>query len=454
MDFDGPIRMQWTPQPDMAVDNASLCRMRFQAPDQFPFGQGTFYPHSRNGLSFDNNHSMLHASQFANAGCPRSHPGMNLAGLPSVANMSVSYPPAILQIEPQNHYDTISEHGTNDHLMQSRDDFDYQHGTNLNSEYHGSYDSPDSDFTRASTPNDDDLLQQPYSLNSGDEMVVDKEQPYAQLIYQALLQADGNTMILKDIYDWFLRYTDKASGSETKGWQNSIRHNLSMNGAFEKVDQPGDDSRKGFMWRLTADALRDGVKSTTRYRSKQPNKRGSRAIPQPQRQASGAKGGQAARRSAHVKRSKRVYDYQRSDPYTARSGHTSCATGYHTDVSMPKPFTHPHPHSPYFNAEVEFAYNSPQGLPLAGDFGGSPHMSNHSMELFTSTQPFADPVQMRDASYILSPHGLGEPMFTNSPTPSADEPKTPTNQDAWDAELGLGAPCAMEGMSMYQDYAG
>lgn len=230
MDFDGPIRMQWTPQPDMAVDNASLCRMRFQAPDQFPLGQGTFYPHSRNGLSFDNNHSMLHASQFANAGCPRSHPGMTLAGLPSVANMSVSYPPAMLQIEPQNHYDTISEHGTNDHLMQSRDDFDYQHGTNLNSEYHGSYDSPDSDFTRASTPNDDDLLQQPYSLNSGDEMVVDKEQPYAQLIYQALLQADGNTMILKDIYDWFLRYTDKASGSETKGWQNSIRHNLSMNG--------------------------------------------------------------------------------------------------------------------------------------------------------------------------------------------------------------------------------
>lgn len=60
--------------------------------------------------------------------------------------------------------------------------------------------------------------------------MVDKEQPYAQLIYQALLQADGHTMILRDIYDWFVKYTDKATASETKGWQNSIRHNLSMNG--------------------------------------------------------------------------------------------------------------------------------------------------------------------------------------------------------------------------------
>jgi hypothetical protein len=37
-------------------------------------------------------------------------------------------------------------------------------------------------------------------------------------------------MILRDIYEWFKNNTDKASASETKGWQNSIRHNLSMNG--------------------------------------------------------------------------------------------------------------------------------------------------------------------------------------------------------------------------------
>ena len=63
-----------------------------------------------------------------------------------------------------------------------------------------------------------------------DRSPVDKEQPYAQLIYRALMAAPGRTMILRDIYDWFRVHTDKATDKETKGWQNSIRHNLSMNG--------------------------------------------------------------------------------------------------------------------------------------------------------------------------------------------------------------------------------
>jgi len=35
-------------------------------------------------------------------------------------------------------------------------------------------------------------------------------------------------MVLKDIYQWFIDNTDKAA-LDQKGWQNSIRHNLSMN---------------------------------------------------------------------------------------------------------------------------------------------------------------------------------------------------------------------------------
>jgi hypothetical protein len=59
---------------------------------------------------------------------------------------------------------------------------------------------------------------------------IDKELPYAQLIHRALLSAPNHTMVLRDIYAWFETYTDKAAHSETRGWQNSIRHNLSMNG--------------------------------------------------------------------------------------------------------------------------------------------------------------------------------------------------------------------------------
>lgn len=54
-------------------------------------------------------------------------------------------------------------------------------------------------------------------------------EPYAKLIWRALLSAPGHGMVLRQIYEWFIKHTDK--GDETsKGWQNSIRHNLSMNG--------------------------------------------------------------------------------------------------------------------------------------------------------------------------------------------------------------------------------
>lgn len=55
------------------------------------------------------------------------------------------------------------------------------------------------------------------------------DEPYAQLIYKALMQAPGHRMILRDIYEWFQRNTTKPQESGTNGWQNSIRHNLSMN---------------------------------------------------------------------------------------------------------------------------------------------------------------------------------------------------------------------------------
>lgn len=57
------------------------------------------------------------------------------------------------------------------------------------------------------------------------------DEPYAQLIYRAFMSTPNKSMTLQEIYQWFRENTDKAK-SEGKGWQNSIRHNLSMNGVF------------------------------------------------------------------------------------------------------------------------------------------------------------------------------------------------------------------------------
>ena len=55
-----------------------------------------------------------------------------------------------------------------------------------------------------------------------------QDEPYAKLIWRAFKSVPTNSMTLQDLYQWFRENTFKAKG-EGKGWQNSIRHNLSMN---------------------------------------------------------------------------------------------------------------------------------------------------------------------------------------------------------------------------------
>ena len=75
-----------------------------------------------------------------------------------------------------------------------------------------------------------------------------------------------------------------------------------------------EESKKGYIWVLEQSALEEGVKSTTRYRKHNFNKKiCKQESPAPQRQRSGAKGGKAARKTAKVRR------FTRSDePKTVR----------------------------------------------------------------------------------------------------------------------------------------
>jgi hypothetical protein len=207
--------------------------------------------------------------------------------------------------------------------------------------------------------------------------------------------------------------------------------------AFEKVDQPGEESRKGFMWRLTEEAIREGVKSTTRYRSKQPNKRAQRTQhPQPQRQASGAKGGQAARRSANMKRSKRIHDHNRNEPYISRS----VPAAFDPCYSINAPILY----APYYTSDL---YTSPH---VNNDYV-SPHLGN-GLEVFPPAQLYTG-LPGGDA-YVLA-QSPREPLFTNSPTPSADEPRTPMSQDAWNEDAGIiGTQCSFVEKMPYQEYSG
>jgi len=268
------------------------------------------------------------------------------------------------------------------------------------------------------------------------------------------------------------------------------------------------------MWRLTESAIKEGVKSTTRYRSKQPNKRGghrSAHHPHPQRQISGAKGGKAARLSSRLRsRRDRLLDAPyRSDAvqshimptiyenrfspesgasFTPSSYHSSPVSDvgsyeyFHTNINMGFNMNMPNletgnfsPHSPSFvtsphtrgytrqeqqqeqQEQQEHSHLPLQELPYHHRHPNRYPPRRHHQEAPTSVStstpgPVSSPTIRGDMASLQLASDMSEPLFTNSPSPTASEPRTPespTDGTAWQADepvLGAGGePLVFDG---------
>lgn len=88
-------------------------------------------------------------------------------------------------------------------------------------------------------------------LSSDDAKDIKPPFSYATMISQAILSTEEHMMSLADIYEWISSHYSFYRFSKS-GWQNSIRHNLSLNKAFEKVPRRVNEPGKGMKWQIVA----------------------------------------------------------------------------------------------------------------------------------------------------------------------------------------------------------
>lgn len=87
-------------------------------------------------------------------------------------------------------------------------------------------------------------------LSKEDSKDIKPPYSYATMITQAILSNPDGVMSLSEIYNWISSHYAYYKYSKT-GWQNSIRHNLSLNKAFEKVPRRPNEPGKGMKWQIS-----------------------------------------------------------------------------------------------------------------------------------------------------------------------------------------------------------
>ncbi|XP_042343162.1 forkhead box protein N1 [Plectropomus leopardus] len=93
---------------------------------------------------------------------------------------------------------------------------------------------------------------------------------YSILIFLALKNSKTGSLPVSEIYSFMTEHFPYFK-SAPDGWKNSVRHNLSLNKCFEKVENKnGNSSRKGCLWALNPAKVEKMQEELHKWRRKDP----------------------------------------------------------------------------------------------------------------------------------------------------------------------------------------
>ncbi|CEJ81346.1 Putative Transcription factor, fork head [[Torrubiella] hemipterigena] len=98
-------------------------------------------------------------------------------------------------------------------------------------------------------------------LSLDDNQHIKPQYSYAQMITQAVMNAPEGKLNLNGIYNYIMSNYSYYRHQQAAGWQNSIRHNLSLNKSFDKVARSTDEPGKGMKWQIVADARDEMIRN-------------------------------------------------------------------------------------------------------------------------------------------------------------------------------------------------
>ncbi|XP_038139898.1 forkhead box protein N1 isoform X2 [Cyprinodon tularosa] len=129
---------------------------------------------------------------------------------------------------------------------------------------------PDADQPDSSKYTPQSLSIQPHQESSTDALFPKPIYSYSILIFMALKNSKTGSLPVSEIYSFMTEHFPYFK-TAPDGWKNSVRHNLSLNKCFEKVENKnGNTSRKGCLWALNPAKVEKMQEELHKWRRKDP----------------------------------------------------------------------------------------------------------------------------------------------------------------------------------------